>query len=93
MSVIRGRRVSKDRRDDTMRPKPSRSDAPPSGALLSTGAVARLFGVSPSSSASLALLRFTRGPVGAALLLGLSGAFWLILPAALAARRLERADL
>ena len=44
-------------------------------------------------SASLALLRFTHGPVGAALLLGASTLFWILAPLALAVRRIERADL
>jgi Cu-processing system permease protein len=44
-------------------------------------------------SASLALLRFTRGPVGAAVLLGASTLFWILAPLALAVRRIERADL
>ena len=44
-------------------------------------------------SASLALLRFTRGPVGAGLLLGASTLFWILVPLALAVRRIERADL
>jgi Cu-processing system permease protein len=44
-------------------------------------------------SASLALLRFTRGPVGAALLLGASTLFWILAPLALAVRRIEHADL
>jgi Cu-processing system permease protein len=44
-------------------------------------------------AASLALLRFTRGPAGAALLLGASTLFWILAPLALAVRRIERADL
>ena len=58
-----------------------------------TGSLLAIEGSTAFGAASLALLRFTRGPLGAALLLGLSGLFWLVLPAALAARRLERADL
>jgi Cu-processing system permease protein len=58
-----------------------------------TGALLAIQGTTAFGSASLALLRFTRGPLGAAALLGLSAAVWLVLPAALAARRLDRADL
>jgi Cu-processing system permease protein len=58
-----------------------------------TGALLAIQGTTAFGGASLALLRFTRGPGGAAILLGLSGVLWLVLPAALAARRLERADL
>ena len=58
-----------------------------------TGSLLAIQGTTAFGSASLALLRFTRGPVGAALLLGLSAVLWLVLPATLAVRRLERADL
>ncbi len=58
-----------------------------------TGALLAIQGTTAFGGASLALLRFTRGPSGAAALLGLSAALWLVLPAAFAARRLERADL
>jgi Cu-processing system permease protein len=58
-----------------------------------TGSLLAIQGTTAFGSASMALLRFTRGPLGAALLLGLSGALWLLIPAALAARRLDRADL
>ena len=58
-----------------------------------TGSLLAIEGPTAFGAASLALLRFTRGPAGAALLLGLSGAFWLLVPAALATRRLDRADL
>jgi len=61
--------------------------------VFRTGALLAIQGTTAFGPASLALLRFTRGPLGAALWLGLSGALWLIVPAALAARRLERADL
>jgi Cu-processing system permease protein len=44
-------------------------------------------------AASLAFLRFTRGATGAALLLTLSMLVWMVVPAWLAARRLERADI
>jgi Cu-processing system permease protein len=58
-----------------------------------TGVLLAIQGTTAFGGASLALLRFTRGPAGAAALIGLSGLLWLALPAALAARRLERADL
>jgi Cu-processing system permease protein len=58
-----------------------------------TGSLLAIEGTTAFGSASLALLRFTRGPLGAALLLGMSGLLWLVVPASLAARRLERADL
>jgi Cu-processing system permease protein len=44
-------------------------------------------------AASLALLRFTKGPAGAGLLLAASLLAWLALPGLLAARRLGKADL
>lgn len=50
-------------------------------------------GTGAFGAASLALLRFAHGPVGIACLLGSSLAVWLALPAALAARRLARADV
>jgi Cu-processing system permease protein len=62
-------------------------DAVRTGALLAIG------GTTAFGPASLALLRFTRGPAGAAALLALSAAAWIAVPLALAARRLERADL
>jgi Cu-processing system permease protein len=58
-----------------------------------TGSLLAIEGTTAFGSASLALLRFTRGPAGAAVLLALSGILWLLVPAALAGRRLERADL
>ena len=66
--------------------------ANPVGAFR-VGSLLAIQGTTAFGSASLALLRFTRGPLGAAFLLGLSGLLWLIVPAWLAARRLERADL
>jgi hypothetical protein len=44
-------------------------------------------------AALLALLRATRGPVGAQALVALSVLFWIVLSAAVAARRLGKADL
>jgi Cu-processing system permease protein len=50
-------------------------------------------GTAAFGAASLAFLRFTKGPVGAALLLGLSLLAWVVVPVAVAARRLSRADV
>jgi Cu-processing system permease protein len=50
-------------------------------------------GTAAFGAASLALLRFTGGPRGAALLLGASLVFWAVVPVLLAARRLTRADI
>lgn len=58
-----------------------------------TGALLGIEGTAAFGSASLALLRFTHGPAGAALILTLSSVAWVILPAIAAARRLQRADL
>jgi Cu-processing system permease protein len=62
-------------------------------AAVRTGALLAVEGTAAFGAASLALLRFTGGPLGAALLLGGSVASWIALPAALAARRLARIDL
>ena len=66
--------------------------ANPSGALR-TGAYLALEGTAAFGPASLALLRFTRGPAGAAVLIVLSLLLWAVLPPLLAARRLSRTDL
>jgi Cu-processing system permease protein len=58
-----------------------------------TGALLGIQGTTAFGAASLAFLRFTKGPSGAAALLALSALAWILVPAALAARRLERADL
>jgi Cu-processing system permease protein len=58
-----------------------------------TGTLLGLEGSGAFGAASLALLRFTRGPVGAGILLVSSLLLWLVVPALLAARRLDRADL
>jgi Cu-processing system permease protein len=50
-------------------------------------------GTAAFGAASLAFLRFTRGPLGAAALLSVSVLSWVVVPALLAARRLNRADL
>ncbi len=58
-----------------------------------TGALLGLQGTTAFGSASLAFLRFTKGPVGAVLLLSLSLVLWIAVPFACAVRRLGRADL
>lgn len=58
-----------------------------------TGALLGIEGTAAFGAGSLALLRFTRGPAGAALLLGLSLLAWVVLPILCAARRLSRVDL
>jgi Cu-processing system permease protein len=58
-----------------------------------TGALLGIQGTTAFGAASLAFLRLTHGPAGAASLLVLSSVAWLTIPAVLAARRLERADL
>jgi Cu-processing system permease protein len=64
----------------------------PVGAVR-TGALLGIQGTAAFGPASLALLRFTGGPLGAAALILLSGLFWIAVPAWIAVRRLERADL
>ena len=64
----------------------------PSGALR-TGALLAIEGTAAFGAGSLALLRFTKGPVGAGLLIALSLLSWTAFPALLAARRLDRADV
>ena len=58
-----------------------------------TGALLGIQGTTAFGAASLAFLRFTKGPTGAAGLLALSALAWMVLPVALAVRRLDRADL
>ncbi len=58
-----------------------------------TGTLLAVQGTTAFGAASLAFLRFTRGPAGAACLLGLSALAWIVLPLAAAARRMTRADL
>ena len=60
---------------------------------IRTGVLMGLEGTTAFGPASLALLRFTKGPAGAAGLLIASCLLWIALPTALAARRLSRADL
>ena len=64
----------------------------PVGAVR-TGALLAVEGTAAFGAASLALLRFTHGPWGAALALLTSLAFWIVAPTALAVRRLNRADV
>ena len=62
-------------------------------AAVRTGTLLAIEGTGAFGAASLARLRFTGGPRGAALVLTLSVLFWLVAPASLALRRLRRADL
>jgi Cu-processing system permease protein len=64
----------------------------PLGAVR-TGALLAIEGTGAFGAASLALYRFTGGPSGAGLVLALSVLFWLVTPAAIALRRLRRADI
>jgi Cu-processing system permease protein len=64
----------------------------PVGAVR-TGALLAVEGTAAFGSASLAFLRFTHGAGGAAAILAASLVLWIVVPAALAARRLARADL
>jgi Cu-processing system permease protein len=66
---------------------------PASRVLIRTGALLGLQGTTAFGSASLAFLRFTKGPVGAACLLSLSVLLWIAVPFAAATRRLGKADL
>jgi Cu-processing system permease protein len=58
-----------------------------------TGTLLGIEGTTAFGAASLAFLRFTHGPRGAALLVALSTFFWILAPLFVALRRLERADL
>jgi Cu-processing system permease protein len=60
---------------------------------IRTAALLGIQGTTAFGAASLAFLRFTKGPGGAAVLLALSSLAWIAIPPALAARRLDRADL
>jgi Cu-processing system permease protein len=62
-------------------------------AAVRTGALLAIEGTGAFGAGSLALFRFTGGPRGAGVVLGLSLAFWLTAPVCLALRRLRRADL
>jgi len=50
-------------------------------------------GAAAFGAASLAFLRFTKGPWGAGALLGLSLLFWIAVPALAAVERLRRTDV
>jgi Cu-processing system permease protein len=58
-----------------------------------TGTLLGLQGTGAFGSASLALLRFTKGPGGAAALILASVSLWVIAPGVVAAARLKKADL
>lgn len=58
-----------------------------------TAALLGIEGAAAFGSASLAFLRFTKGPWGAAALLGLSLCLWIAAPLLAAIRRLRRADV
>jgi Cu-processing system permease protein len=58
-----------------------------------TAALLGIEGAAAFGAASLAFLRFTRGPGGAAALLALSAALWIVGPTLAAIRRLRRADV
>jgi len=60
---------------------------------MRTGALLGIEGTAAFGSGSLALLRFTHGATGAAVLVLASLATWVILPTLAAIRRLSRADL
>jgi Cu-processing system permease protein len=62
-------------------------------AAVRTGALLAIQGTAAFGPASLALLRFTGGPLGAAALVALSGLLWVAVPAWIAVRRLDAADL
>jgi len=58
-----------------------------------TGTLLAIEGTGAFGASSLALLRFTHGPSGAAAWIAASLAAWLVVPAWLASRRLDRADI
>jgi Cu-processing system permease protein len=58
-----------------------------------TAALLGIEGAAAFGAASLAFLRFTKGPGGAAGLLALSLLVWVIVPATVAVTRLKRADI
>jgi Cu-processing system permease protein len=64
----------------------------PVGAVR-TGALLVIEGTAAFGAASLALLRFTHGPLGAAVLIVLSVMVWVVGPTLLAIARLRRVDL
>jgi Cu-processing system permease protein len=58
-----------------------------------TAALLGIEGAAAFGAASLAFLRFTKGPLGAATLLGLSLLLWMTIPAIAAVARLRRTDV
>jgi Cu-processing system permease protein len=58
-----------------------------------TGTLLGIEGTGAFGAASLAFLRFTRGPLGAGLALGLSLLVWVVAPAWLASARANRVDV
>jgi Cu-processing system permease protein len=58
-----------------------------------TGALLGIEGAAAFGAASLAFLRFTKGPWGAAALLGLSLILWTVAPTLAAIERLRRTDV
>jgi len=60
---------------------------------IRTATLLGIEGAAAFGAASLAFLRFTRGTLGAGLMLGLSVLVWTLAPVALAIRRLTRADV
>jgi Cu-processing system permease protein len=58
-----------------------------------TAALMGIQGTAAFGASSLAFLRFTKGPVGAALWLGGSLLVWLVVPPLVAALRLRRSDI
>jgi Cu-processing system permease protein len=58
-----------------------------------TGALLAIQGTGAFGAASLALLRWTHGPVGAGVAVVVSLALWIVVPGAVAAWRVQRADI
>ena len=58
-----------------------------------TATLLAIEGTAAFGAASLAFLRFTKGAAGAFVLLGLSIVLWIVVPTALAVRRLQKADV
>jgi len=60
---------------------------------IRTGALLATEGTSAFGAASLALMRFTRGPLNTGLAIAASVLIWIVAPGVLAMRRLNRTDL
>ncbi len=60
---------------------------------LRTGTLLAIEGTAAFGASSLALLRFTKGAAGAAALIMLSAAAWIVVPAWLASWRMSKADI